>query len=100
MYYKIFWTNKAFKTAENIIKYLREEWTEKEVNNFLNEIDSIISTIESNPKLFIASSKRPNVHLALIYKRTYLVYQIRPHKKQIALLLFWNPKQNPKKLKY
>lgn len=100
MSYKVLWTNKAIKTAEDVVNYLREEWSQKEVDNFLNEIDAIILTIESNPKLFIASTKRHNVHLALINRRSFLVYQIRPQKKQIALLLFWNPKQNPKKLKY
>jgi hypothetical protein len=100
MSYKALWTNKAIKTAEDVVKYLREEWTEKEVDDFLNKVDDIIATIETNPKLFRASSKRPNIHLAIIKRKTLLVYQVRPHKKQIALLLFWNAKQNPKKLKY
>jgi hypothetical protein len=100
MSYKTFWTNRAIKTAEDVVNYLREEWTKKEVDGFLNKTDDIIATIESNPKLFIASKKRPNVHLALIYRRTFLVYKIYPQKKQIVLLLFWEPKQNPKKFKY
>lgn len=100
MLYKTLWTNRAIKTAQNIINYLREEWTEKEVDNFLNEVDGLIATIESNPKLFRASSKRANIHLALINRKTFLIYQVHTQKKQIALLLFWNTKQNPKKLKY
>ncbi len=100
MSYKVLWTNRAIKTADDVVKYLREEWTKKEVDNFLDKVDDIITTIEINPKLFRASIKRPNIHLAIIKRKTLLVYQIRPNKKQIALLLFWNPKQNPKKLKY
>lgn len=100
MSYKALWTNRAIKTAEDVVKYLRDEWTEKEVDDFLNKTDDIIATIEINPKLFRASAKRPNVHLAIIKRRTLLVYQVRPLKKQVILLMFWNPKKNPKKLKY
>ena len=100
MIYEVLWTNKAIKTAEDVVKYLREEWTQKEVDNFLDKVDDVIATIEINPKLFRASSKRANIHLVVLKRKTILVYQIRPQKKQIALLLFWNPKKNPKKLKY
>lgn len=100
MSYKAQWTNRAIKTADDVVKYLREEWTEKEVEDFLDKVDNIISMIEINPKLFRASTKRSHVHLAIIKRRTLLVYQVRPLKKQVILLLFWNPKKNPKKLKY
>jgi plasmid stabilization system protein ParE len=100
MTYKALWTNQAIKTADDVVKYLREEWTEKEVTDFLDKIDHIISMIEINPKLFRASVKKPNVHLAIIKRRTLLVYQVRPLKKQVIILLFWNPKRNPKKMKY
>ena len=100
MSYKALWTNRAIKTADDVVKYLRDEWTEKEVDGFLDKVDDIIATIEINPKLFRASGKRPNVHLAIIKRRTLLVYQVRPLKKQVILLMFWNPKKNPKKFKY
>jgi plasmid stabilization system protein ParE len=100
MGYKVLWTNQAIKTADDVVKYLREEWTEKEVNDFLDKVDNTISLIEVNPKLYRASDKKPNIHLAIIKRRTLLVYQVRPVKKQIILLLFWNPKKNPKKMKY
>jgi hypothetical protein len=79
--YKAIWTNTAIKTAGDIVKYLREEWTDREVDNFLGKVDEIISTIEINPKLFRASIKRNNVHLVVIKRRTLLVYQVRPAKK-------------------
>ena len=88
MLYKIQWIDKAIKTAENIVNYLQNKWTEKEVNIFLNDIDKVIALIETKSKLFKASIKRKNVHLALLSKYTFLVYQIRENKKQIILLLF------------
>jgi hypothetical protein len=100
MSYNTLWTNRAIKTANDVVKYLRDEWTEKEVDDFLDKVDNIIAMIEINPKLFRASNKRSHVHLAIIKRRTLLVYQVRPIKKQVVLLMFWNPKKNPKKIKY
>lgn len=51
MSYSIVWSNRAIKTAGDIVNYLRKEWTEREVDNFLNQVDEIIATIEKNPKL-------------------------------------------------
>jgi plasmid stabilization system protein ParE len=98
--YKVLWTDMAHKTINSIIEYLRDEWTEREVNNFLDELDRTIQAIEVYPKLFKSSAKRKNIHLALINKHTILVYQVRQNKRQIILLLFWGTKQNPKKIKY
>lgn len=98
--YKVFWTDTAEKTAGNIIKYLRREWTEREVTHFLNEVDRTINAIEIYPRLFKPSEKRKNVYLALISKHTFLVYQIRPAKQHIVLLMFWDTRQNPRRSKY
>jgi len=46
------------------------------------------------------SAKRKNVRIGIINKRTQLVYHYKPGKKQIEILLFWDPKQNPAKFKY
>jgi hypothetical protein len=98
--YKVFWTDEAKYSIGKVIEHLRDKWSEKEVNAFLDEVDRIINLIEIYPKLFKSSRKRNNVHMALIDKHTFLVYQIRTNKKQIALLLFWGTPQNPKALKY
>jgi plasmid stabilization system protein ParE len=98
--YQALWTDTAKQTINKIVGYLRKEWTEKEVDAFLDEVDRTVNAIEIYPKLFRQSTKRKNIHLALISKHTILVYQIRPNKKQIALLLFWGTRQSPKKLKY
>lgn len=43
--YSVFWSLTAEKTANNFIKYLRKEWTEKEVDAFLQEVDRTVSAI-------------------------------------------------------
>jgi hypothetical protein len=46
------------------------------------------------------SQKRKNVRIAILNKHTQMVYHFKPRKKQLQILLFWNPKQNPAKFKY
>lgn len=67
----------AEKTVNEIADYLRKEWTDKELNAFFDDIDGIINAIEIYPKLFKPSTKRKNVHLALISKHTFLIYQVK-----------------------
>ncbi len=58
MSYQVYWTPQAKKTANKIVEYLRKEWTEKEADDFLNRVDVVVSMIELNPKLFVASAKK------------------------------------------
>ncbi len=98
--FKVFWTKEAKSSINKVIKHLEEEWTEKEISTFFDEVDRIVDLIAIHPKLFRISKKRNNIHMALINKHVFLVYQVKPSKKQIALLLFWGTRQNPRELKY
>lgn len=98
--YSVVWTETAETTANSIVQYLKQKWTQKEVDHFLDEIEKIIKAIKVSPKLFKASKKRENIHLALVTKHSYLIYQLRPAKHQIVILLLWDTRRNPKKLKY
>ncbi len=98
--YKVLWTDEAKLSINTVIKHLRDDWSEKEVNVFLDEVDRIVQLISIYPNLFKPSMKRSNVHMALIDKHTFLIYRNRQNKKQIELLLFWGTRQNPKQLLY
>jgi plasmid stabilization system protein ParE len=72
--YSVFWTDQAQETAIDIVEYLRQAWTEKEVNAFLDEVDRTIKAIEIYPKLFRQSAKRKNVHHALQVLQTCVLF--------------------------
>lgn len=96
MAYKIIWSPEAINLFDKIILYLSENWSSKEVGNFIADVEHTISLLEKNPFLFRGSSKE-NVHEALITKHNLLLYQINEDDHNVELLSFWDNRKNPKK---
>jgi len=97
---KISWTPTARKTYFKILDHLAEEWTKREVKNFINEVESLLEQIETNPEMFQASRKKKNVRKGIITKHNTLYYRIKPRKKELELISFWDNRQDPGKMIY
>jgi len=97
---EILWTDSAKITFHKIIEYLRRTWTEKEAEAFVNRVNELLTNIKRYPEMCRPSFKRKNVRIGIIYKHTQLIYHYKPRKKQVEILLFWDPRQNPSKFKY
>ncbi len=97
---EVLWTDKAKSTFDTVVNYLSFEWSEKEVKNFIQRTNDLISAIQYYPELFKLSHKRNNIRIGLITRHTQLIYHYKPKKRQIVILYFWGTPQNPKKLKY
>ncbi len=69
-----------------VIGYLEENWTANEINSFISR----------NPKQYLYSKKK-EVYRAVVTKQISLYYRIKL--KEIELLVFWDSRQNPAKLK-
>ena len=95
MAYKVIWAPEAVHTFDNIIDYLSENWSAKEISKFIDDAEHTISLLEKNPFLFRGSSKQ-NVHEALITKHNLLLYQIIETSQRVELMSFWDTRQNPK----
>ena len=97
---KINWTKKAWQTYESNIKYLENDWTEKEIKTFVRLVDQKLLNLSNQPLIGNSRNKRyPNIRFTLVHKRVALIYKHKPLKNEIDLLVFWNTYQNPKKLK-
>jgi plasmid stabilization system protein ParE len=97
---KINWTQRAWQTYEDNIKYLLSEWTEKEVSNSVILTDKKISNLSKHPLIGKPRNKQyHNIRCSVISKRVVLLYKYKPLKNEIDLLVFWNTYQNPRKLK-
>ena len=94
------WTDKAKFTFNNIILYLQNKWTEREITKFISRTHQILETLKRYPEMCRPSQKRKNVRIAILDKHTQMIYHFKPRKKQLEILLFWNFKQNPDKFKY
>lgn len=97
---EILWTISAKSSFDNIVEYLRKQWGEKEVDNFLTRVDDFTITLKKYPEMCRPSLKRKNVRIGILDKHTQIIYHFTPGKTQIKILLFWGMKQNPSKFRY
>ncbi|MDT3403828.1 type II toxin-antitoxin system RelE/ParE family toxin [Mucilaginibacter terrae] len=95
MNYPIIWSPKAKITYYNILRYLSEEWTEKEVIDFTHRVSITIKHISHNYQLY-PYSVRKNAYRAVITKQTSLLYRFK--NGSVQLVMFWDNRQNPDKL--
>jgi plasmid stabilization system protein ParE len=96
----VIWTDSARFSFNSIVEYLVKEWSEKEMKNFIESTNKMLSVLKRHPEMCRPSLKRKYVRLGVLNKHTQIIYYYKPGEKQITILLFWNFKQNPQKLKY
>ncbi|MEJ5963671.1 type II toxin-antitoxin system RelE/ParE family toxin [Pedobacter immunditicola] len=94
MEYAIIWSPTAQLTYFEILNYLVENWTEKELIAFVNRTEIAIHHIATNPLLF-PYSKESDTHKCVIVKQVSLIYRI--NSTAIELLVFWDNRQDPNK---
>jgi plasmid stabilization system protein ParE len=94
MEYRIAWLPRAEKRFDEIINYIKANWSENNAKNFVQYTNQTINLILLNPLLFQESSKK-GIREALITKHNLLIYKVK--KDEIQLLTFFDNRQNPKK---
>ena len=97
---KVNWTPNAKKSFEHILDWLYAKWTNKEIENFLDQTDSTIEQIKNNPYLYRASEQNEQVRRGLVNRFISLYYRVRTKEEEIVLLTFWDNRQNPDSNKY
>lgn len=94
------WTPTARITYFKVLAYLEEAWTQREIQNFVIATEKVMELIVRDPHMFQASKKKKNVRKGLITPHNTLYYRIKPRKKELELITFWDNRQDPKKLAY
>lgn len=94
---EIVWTPRAERGYEKIIAYLQENWTDREVQNFILESLRFFELLSEHPQILQKSDKLKNVYRGPIDSHNMLTYRIKPRKKQIELLNIRSSKQKPLK---
>jgi len=92
---KIVWTPRAEKAYEEIISYLEEHWTEREVRNFLHQSQIFFELLYRRPEILEKSDNHKNLYRGPMDKHNIITYRVRPRKKQIELLNIRSAKQKP-----
>lgn len=95
--YKILWTAEALKNLRQILKYLEENWSDKEIKNFVRKLDKRLNLIAFSPKLFAKSEVKKNVRKSVLTKHTVIYYLFED--ELVKILTIFDPRQHPSKLK-
>lgn len=95
--YKLLWSVRTLSDLKNIVDYLLENWTEKELKNFARSLDKRIEIILFNPRIFPKTRKRREIIKSVLTKRTVIYYETSD--KVITIVTLFDPRQNPNKLK-
>ena len=97
---KISWSPEADETFSQNIDYLFKEWSEKEVEKFINQTQQVIHRIQIFPESYPEGIKNNKYRKARLNKYTIMFYRYYKSKGAIVIITFWNVKQDPNKLKY
>jgi plasmid stabilization system protein ParE len=94
---EVIWSVEADEEFKKIINYLRDNWSEQEVEKFINATARTIEYIVEYPRMF-RETKRRNVHEVLVTPQNLLLYHVSGTRIQIVTI--WDTRQNPRRKKY
>jgi plasmid stabilization system protein ParE len=94
MAFKIIISKRATTSLEEITKYTILKFGNKIHDELLKKIEKTIYTVSFHPLIF--PEIKPTVHRVLVINEISMFYQIKGN--TIRILLFWNNRQNPKRL--
>ena len=99
MVYQVIWSSLALHTYMQNIDYLEKEWTEKEIEKFIDTVLKKITILSLHPRTGKVTNKRANLRQIVINKRIVLIYRCKTLKREIELVRFFNTYQDVKALK-
>jgi len=93
---KIIWSEEAINNLRDIIDYLENNWTEREVKKFVYKLEKLIDTIKNQPFAFPAS-KKMGIRRVVLTRQATIYYEI--FNDTIKIVTIFDSRQNPEKLK-
>jgi len=97
MGYKIIWTQESINNLEEILDYLIQNWSHREVVQFKKKLSRQIDLITQFPKMFPVSNYNAELRKAVLSRQTNLFYQIKGNK--IFLVYLFVNAMNIKKIR-
>ena len=86
MDYKLFWTDEAIRNLENILDYLIENWSQREVTLFKQKLKKHLELITRFPSMFPRSDYNPILRKAVLSKQTTVYFELKDNMIYIAFL--------------
>ena len=95
--YSLYWSAEALKNLRNIISYLGNNWSEKEVRNFFTKLDRRLNLINLNPRLFPETEFKKNVRRSVLTKHIVIYYLFK--RDVVKILTLFDTRQDPARLR-
>jgi plasmid stabilization system protein ParE len=92
---RIIWRPKAKARFKEIVLYLREEWSERVAQEFVELVEKRLNLLSMFPRIGAESQKKPGRRKLLLTPHNLLAYRI--HKDKISILNIYDTRQNPTK---
>lgn len=93
---KIIWSQKAQKDYAGTIDYLLQSWTLKEVQQFVDQVESVISIFQKGNVEF-RKTQNGKLHVAVISEQISVYYRVSSSKR-LEIVRVWDNRQNPSNL--
>jgi plasmid stabilization system protein ParE len=87
----------AKQDITNILQYLKDNWSQKTIDNFLQKLEIFYSIISINPNLFGYYNRNKRIRKYALTKHNIIYYRTR--KNIIEIITVFDGRQNPNKLK-
>lgn len=94
---RIVWSEKAGETFQKNIDYVREHWTERETQKFINRVFQYLETLESSPFIGRKTNRTKHTYIGLIIPHISVVYRTKPGSDAIELVTFIDNRRSLKK---
>lgn len=91
----VLWSAEASNNLADIIEYLRTEWSEKEIDKFIDKLNKAIVLISKKPQLFRQTSSRNKLRKCVLSKHTSIFY--KEQNFNIYIVALFDNRQDPKK---
>ena len=77
MDYKLRWSDESVRNLEDILDYLKNKWTEKEIKKIKEKLNRQLNITIQNPYIFPVSNYNPRLRKAVLSKQTTIFYELR-----------------------
>ena len=93
----IVWSKEAEEQLDEIIDYLYQHWTDKEISKFFLRLEESLGQIKTTPQRFKNSERKSNTKEFQLSNQITIFYS--HNKETVNILLLWVNKKNPINLK-
>ena len=79
----IIWSQKAGETFQRNIDYLKDNWTQNEVDKFVARVFQYIETLSTEPFIARRTYKTKDTYIGVIIPHISIVYRLKPGKSYL-----------------